>query len=309
MRGRLLCTLLRRTIKAQTERLRRVTPAVVRASRRRLAKLERPAALAAPRARCERVTVAGLPAERVTSPRASRERTVLMLHGGGYAVGNAALYRSLAARVSRAAASTVLVPDYRLAPEHPFPAALEDALAAWDWLADRHDPRATAIMGDSAGGGLAFALLGELRDRAATAPAAAVTIAPWTDLTHGGESLRTNAGSDAFLIPRLMPDVAAVYLGDADPTDARASPLLGRHHGLPPVLIQVSRSEVLHDDALRFAERADASGVEVRVERWAGMPHVFQMFAPLLPESEAAIGRIGAFLGEVWDRPAGAGRA
>ncbi len=307
VRGWLLSALLRRTVKSTNERLRRVTPAVVRASRRRLAKLERPVSLATPRARRERIAVAGMPAERVASPGASTKRTVLMLHGGGYAVGNAALYRALAARVSRATASTVLVPEYRLAPEHTFPAALEDAMAAWDWLAGRHDPRMTAIMGDSAGGGLALALLAQLRDQAEPLPAAAVTIAPWTDLTNSGESLRTNATSDAFLVPRLMSDVAAVYLGAADPTDPRASPLLGRHGGLPPTLIQVSSSEVLHDDAVRFAERAHASGVQVRPERWAGLPHGFQQFAPLLPESEAAIGRIGAFLRGVWEAPEGPG--
>jgi acetyl esterase/lipase len=301
LRARLLDAYLRRVVKARSAQLADVTPAVIRASRNRLAALEPLVQRLAPAASFDQLDADGVTCERVVA-RGARERcALLLLHGGAYAVGSPRLYRNLAARLSAAADCAVLVPQYRLAPEHPFPAALDDARTAWDWLEARNPPALTAIAGDSAGGGLALATLLGLRDAARRMPAAAVALAPWTDLTCSGASLHANARADAYLEPHLLPAVARAYLGDADPRDPGASPLLGRHDGLPPLLLQVSSTEILLDDTLRMARSAAESGVAVRAERWPAMAHVFQLFAPFLPEASRALERIGRFLREAWD--------
>jgi acetyl esterase/lipase len=247
---------------------------------------------------CTPVRAAGVPAEWVTAPGAG-DRVVLYLHGGGYVIGSINSHRDLGGRLSRAAGARVLVLDYRLAPEHPFPAAVDDALAAYRWLlAEGHAPQNIAIGGDSAGGGLTLATLLALRDAGETLPAAGICLSPWTDLAGTGESLRTKAEADPMVQWSRLAQYAAAYLGEQDARTPLASPLYADLRGLPPLLIQVGTAETLLDDASRVAARARSAGVDVTYEAWDDMIHVFQAFAALLPEGQQAIERIGAFVRE-----------
>ncbi|HTV90451.1 MAG TPA: alpha/beta hydrolase [Stellaceae bacterium] len=242
--------------------------------------------------------VGGIRALRVATA-ASRQaaRHVLYLHGGGYVTGDPALYRHLLWRFAEAAAARVVAIAYRLAPEHPFPAALDDATAAWHGMvAEGADPGRIAILGDSAGGGLTLALALRLRDEAAAQPAALAAMSPWTDLALTGPSLRGNAAADPMMNADDVPQLAASYLAGADPRHPYASPLYGDPTGLPPTLIQVGSDEILRDDAVRMAERMRAAGCVVELEVWRRMPHVFQAFAMVMPEARRAIARIGAFV-------------
>ena len=239
----------------------------------------------------------GVPAEWVAAAGARADRVLMYLHGGGYQLGSPAMLRNLVALLSAAASARVLGVGYRLAPEHPFPAALDDAVAASRWLlASGSDPAAIAIAGDSSGGGLALGTLVALRDAGDPLPAAAAVISPWTDLALTGESLRTRADVEVMLKPAGMPETAAAYLAGADPRHPRASPLYADLHGLPPILIHVGDAEVILDDSTRFAARAQAAGVDVTLEIWDEMPHVWHAFAGLLPEADEAVARLGAWL-------------
>lgn len=239
----------------------------------------------------------GVPAMRVSRRDAETDRHILFLHGGGYVTGSPALYRHILWRFAAAARARVAAIDYRLAPEHPFPAALDDAVAGWQGLlAEGGDPRRCAVMGDSAGGGLALALLLRLRDMSAPLPGAAVAISPWTDLAMTGTSLGRNATSDPMENPDDVPFLARCYLGEADPKTPYASPLYGDPRGLPSTLIQVGGDEILLDDSVRMAQRMQAAGCKVELEIWPRMPHVWHAFAPIMPEARRAIARIGAFV-------------
>ena len=241
----------------------------------------------------------GVPALRVAMPASRPDRHILYLHGGGYVSGSPELYRHLLWRFAAAAAARVAAIAYRLAPEHPFPAALDDAVAAWRGLLDEGgDPRRMVAMGDSAGGGLALALALRLRDRAEKLPAALVAMSPWTDLALTGQSLRRNADADPMMNADDAPSLAARYLAGADPREPYASPLYGDPRGLPPTLIQVGSDEILRDDSVRMAERMREAGCAVALEIWPRMPHVWQAFAPMMPEARRAILRIGAFVRE-----------
>jgi acetyl esterase/lipase len=241
----------------------------------------------------------GARAIRVSTPVSAPDRLVLYLHGGAYVAGSPALYRDFIWRVATASRSRVVVPDYRLAPEHPFPAALDDAVNAYRWLLHGGaSPQRIALMGDSAGGGLVLGALLRLRDEGAPLPGAAVALSPWTDLALTGESLRRNAGLDAIVDPAEMPRFAGYYLGGADPHTPYASPLYGDPTGLPPTLIQVSDEETLLDDSVRLAERMRAAGCDVSLEVWPRMPHVWQTWARVVPEARRALVRIGAFVQE-----------
>jgi epsilon-lactone hydrolase len=246
------------------------------------------------------VDAGGVPAEWVATPASRDDRHILYLHGGGFVIGSPSLYRHVTWRIAAAAQARLLVIDYRLAPEHPFPAALDDALAAYGWLlAQGADPRRIAVIGDSAGGGLVFSLLLRCRDEGRLPlPAAAVALSPWTDLALTGASLRQNARADPFIDALDMPLIAGWYLGGADPRHPYASPLYGDPGGLPPTLIQVGSDEVLCDDAARIAERMRAAGCEVALEIWPRMPHVWQLFAEVMPEARRAIADIGRFVRE-----------
>jgi acetyl esterase/lipase len=243
------------------------------------------------------LTVGGVPAVRVATPRSRDDRHVLYLHGGGYVCGSPAHYRDFIWRIADAAAARVLVIDYRLAPEHPFPAAVDDAVAAYRWLLSQGaDPRRMTIMGDSAGGGLTFATLLRLRDERVPLPAAAVALSPWTDLALTGETHRRNARSDPMLSPKHATTFAKHYLAGADSKHPYASPLYGDPRGLPPALIQVGSDEILRDDAERIADRLRIAACAVELEIWPRMPHVWHLFARILPESRQAIDRIGEFV-------------
>jgi acetyl esterase/lipase len=207
-------------------------------------------------------------------------------------------------RLSRTAAARALAIDYRLAPEHPFPAAVEDATAAYRWLLSGGvDPAGVVIAGDSAGGGLTVATLVALRDAGDPLPAAAVCLSPWVDMEGLGESMTAKADVDPMIQRGEILEMAQAYLGEADPRTPLAAPLYADLTGLSPMLIQVGTAEVLLDDSIRLAERARAAGVDVTLEPWDDMFHVWQAFALLLPEGQQAIDRIGEFVRERLTQP------
>jgi acetyl esterase/lipase len=243
------------------------------------------------------IDAGGVRAHRIVTPESRRDRHILFLHGGGYVAGSPSNYRHVTWRFASAARAVVIAPDYRLAPEHPFPAALDDALSAYRWLlASGEDPRRIALLGDSAGGGLVFALLLKLQADDVVPPAAVVALSPWTDLAQTGASLHLNARADPMINAESAWDFAACYLAGADPHTPYASPLYGDWRRAPPTLIHAGSDEVLRDDAVRMANRLRAAGCEVVLEIWPRMPHVWHAFAPILPEARRAIERIGEFL-------------
>ena len=245
----------------------------------------------------ESLSVNGVPAEWIAARGAAADRTVLYLHGGGYALGSIATHREIAARISAASGARCLVIAYRLGPEHRFPAAIDDAVSAYRWLLDAgYAPERLAIAGDSAGGGLTLATLLALRERKLPLPATGVCLSPWADLTQSGASMKTKVADDPMLSKEPLDMMAKFYLGDGDPKAPLASPVFADLRGLPPLLIQVGAAEVLLDDSTRLAERARAAGVAVELEVWPDMVHVFQAFAALVPEGQQAIERIGAHL-------------
>ncbi len=224
-------------------------------------------------------------------------RVILYLHGGGFSVGSPKSHRSLASRLALACGARVFVADYRLAPEHPFPAALEDSKRVYGALLDRGiEPSRLFVAGDSAGGSLTLATLLAVRDDGAPLPAAGVCISPSTDLARTGESMKSKAAEDPMLRQPTLDTSVELYLGDRDPKTPLASPLYAELAGLPPLLIHVGSREVLLSDAERFAERAKAAGVDVTLFVAEGMIHVWHAFAPLVPEATAAIGDIGKFV-------------
>jgi acetyl esterase/lipase len=244
----------------------------------------------------EPVDVDGIPGEWIATPTAKNGLTVLYLHGGGYVIGSINTHREVISRIARAAGARALAIDYRLAPEHPFPAAVEDATKAYRWLLKQGvPPEKIVVAGDSAGGGLTVATLLALRDAGDPLPAAAVCISPWTDLAITGESMVTKADVDPMIRPQDAKFGAARYHGTTDPTHPLVSPLYADLAGLPPLLIHVGTSEVLLSDATRLAERAKAAGVDVTLEEWEEMIHVWHFFAFMLPEGQQAIERIGEF--------------
>ena len=248
---------------------------------------------------CEPLDVDGVPGEWVAASNADPERIVYCLHGGGYTIGSIKSHREMVSRISRATAARALLVEYRLAPEHRFPAAVEDALTGYRWLiSNGADPAHTVIAGDSAGGGLTVATLVALRDAGNPLPAAAVCLSPWVDMECLGESMRTKADVDPWVQYEPLVKQAEMYLAGADPRHPLAAPLYADLSGLPPLLIQVGTSETLLDDSTRLAERATAAGVDVTLDVWDEMIHVFQLFAFMLPEGQQAIDRIGEFVRE-----------
>jgi len=247
------------------------------------------------------VDAGSVPAEWVSAPGSDPDRVVVYLHGGGYCIGSLATHRGLAGRLAAAAGARVLNVDYRLAPENPFPAAIEDAVAAYRWLLEEGTaPQRVAIGGDSAGGGLTAAPLLALRDEGVPLPASAAMLSPWADLTFSGETHRSLAELDPMVSEAGLRPMAAAYLGDVRPDHPWASPASADLSGLPPLLIQVGSAEVLLDDSRRLARNAEEADVPVTLEIWDDMIHVFQAFAPVLPEAQQGIDRIGAFLRDHW---------
>ncbi len=243
-----------------------------------------------------------IPMEWVVADGADLHRRILYMHGGSWISGSPAGYRAFLSRVSRAAGAAVLAVDYRLAPEHKFPAALEDCVQAYQWIR-QNCPTGPApivsayLMGDSAGGNLALATLLKVKDLKMPLPEAVVAISPATDFTCGSPSLVSRASVDPIINPAILPALIPVYLGEhTDPTNPYASPLFGDYQGMPPMLLQVGDAEVLLDDSKRLAKHADQQGCHVTVEVWDEMPHVFQGFAPFLPQATEAIANIGEFI-------------
>ncbi|CAN5782785.1 alpha/beta hydrolase fold domain-containing protein [soil metagenome] len=263
------------------------------------ARFERTAAFlgGAPDATCEAVDAGGVPAEWVSAPGCDPQRAVLYLHGGGYAIGSINTHRRLAYDISAASGARLLVIDYRLAPEHPFPAALEDATAAWRWLLQQDlAANRLAIAGDSAGGGLVIATLVKLRDDQIALPACSVAISPWVDLEGVGNSLTTRAAQDPMVQKEGLLWMAKMYLNGKDARTPLAAPLHADLKGLPPMLVQVGTAETLLDDATRIAEKLHADGVDVRLAVWPNMLHVFPLFAPILSEGRDGCREIGSFI-------------
>ena len=247
--------------------------------------------------KCEPITAGGVKAEWIVPPNAENDRVILYLHGGGYVMGSINTHRAMVARIARASNAKALALDYRLAPEHPFPAAVDDATAAYRWLlAEGYAPGKIVVSGDSAGGGLTLATLLALRDAGTPMPAAAVPISALSDMEGTGESFKTKAAKDPMVEFAGLNRMAKAYLGDADPKNPLASPLYGDYRGLPPMLIQVGEAEVLLDDSTRVAEKAKAAGVKVELEAWDDMIHVWHVFAKILPEGQQAIDKIGKYV-------------
>ena len=246
----------------------------------------------------ENIDVDGIPAAWVSTPEVAKDKVILYLHGGGYIGGSITSHKDLAQRISRVSKAKALLLDYRLAPEHPFPAALEDSTRAYNWLVDTEGylPQNIVIAGDSAGGGLTVATLVKLRDDGMALPAAAVCLSPWTDLALTGDSMKEKVHEDPFVTPDDLMFSASMYLGKTDLKNPYASPLYANLKDLPPLCIQVGTAELLLDDAIRLATRAKEAGVEVQLDIWEDMVHVFQAFAVLAPESQEGIEKIGEFI-------------
>jgi len=243
------------------------------------------------------IELGGVPTLKATTPQAAADAALLYFHGGAYVVGSATGYRALAAELGRAAGVITYSVDYRLAPEHVFPAAVDDAVAAYKAVLDQGiAPGRVVIAGDSAGGGLVVALLVALRDAGLPAPAAALTISPWVDLTCSGSTIATKAAVDPSLTPEGLVAMAGHYLAGGNTAQPLASPLFADLAGLPPLLIQVGSAEILLDDAIRLAGAAGAADVPVQLEVWPEVPHVWHAFAFMLPAGRAAIDQAGAFL-------------
>lgn len=245
----------------------------------------------------EVVDAGGRPADRLSFAKHGNDGVLFYLHGGGYVMGSPFTHRALAARLSVATGLNALSLDYRLAPEHLFPAAIEDAVAAYRWLVESGtSPDRIVIAGDSAGGGLTLATLLSLRDAGDPLPRAAVLISPWTDLAVTGDSIVTCQDADPMIDARELGAHVKNYLGDVDPKTPLASPLYADLAGLPPLLIHVGTAEVLLDDSTRLAERAKDAGVDVSLHVYDDMIHVFHYFAGMIPQGDEAIEEIGQFV-------------
>ncbi|HZZ53632.1 MAG TPA: alpha/beta hydrolase [Trebonia sp.] len=243
------------------------------------------------------VNAGGVPAHWLAAPGADAGRVLLFLHGGGFQMGSLRSDGELAARLARASGMRVLFPEYRLAPEHPFPAAIDDVRTAWRWLRTDQDltARSMAVAGDSAGGGLTIALLVAIRDAGEALPAAAALMTPTVDLTYSGASMTERAGQDPISTPALLRQFAADYLAGADPKTPLASPLFASLAGLPPLLVQAGTADLLFSDSERLAAAAAQAGVDVTLQIGQGLPHVYQTMVST-PEAAEATDRIGKFL-------------
>ena len=248
---------------------------------------------------CEPLSIDNIPAEWIVPAKASRRGVLLYLHGGGYCVGSIDTHRGMVSHIASESGTKALLIDYRLAPEHPFPAAVEDSTTAYKWLLSQGTASDDIIIaGDSAGGGLAVSTLISLKEKEIPLPAAAVLLSPWVDLAMTGDSITSKADIDPLVTKESLFEMAEAYLGETDGLVPLASPVYAALKGLPPMLIHVGTSEVLHDDAARLADLAVKSGVEVSLNVAEGMCHVWHYFTVMLPESIAAIKEIAVFMRE-----------
>ncbi|MGY6704877.1 alpha/beta hydrolase [Roseinatronobacter sp.] len=236
------------------------------------------------------------------------EPIMLYFHGGGYVMGSVRTHAALAAYLTRRTGFQTCLPEYRLAPEHPFPAAFEDALNVWNSLIARgHDPARIVLGGDSAGGGLALALLAHLCASGSPRSVCVFAFSPFTDLTLSGQSIRSNAASEILLPVQRLEQLRARVLQGAPADDPRISPLFGRFEGAPPVLLQVARSEILLDDSRRMAAHIRSFGTDVTLQEWGNLPHVWQYFHGWLPEARKALGDCAAFIRQQLPQPPSSG--
>ncbi|TWB98086.1 acetyl esterase/lipase [Bradyrhizobium macuxiense] len=246
---------------------------------------------------CQRVSAGGVDGEWLVPSDAPRDKAILYFHGGGFRIGSVASHRDLAGRIANASGCRVLSINYRLAPEHRFPAALDDALTAYQYLCDLGlRPADIAFAGDSAGGNLVLAAMLAARDRGLPLAAAGALMSPWTDLAATGASYKSRAEADPIHQRAMILALARNYLGkDGDVGDPLASPLYADLTGLPPLLVQVGDRETVRDDSTELVAKAKAVGVDVELQVWDGMIHVFQMF-PEIPQAREAIASLAAFL-------------
>ncbi len=241
----------------------------------------------------ESLEIEGIPCLKVSAPGAKPDRMVVHFHSGGYVMGSANAYREFAGRLSTAAKAPVILPDYRLAPEHPYPAAAEDGLAIYKWCIANHDPRSLLLSGDSAGGGLCMATLMNARDQGLPLPCGAIGIAPLLDLSGEGNS--ANIDTDPLIGRDLIVGMGSVYIGDLDPHEhPQASPLWGRHDGLPPIFLLASSTEALRDDAVRMAASIAESKGKVRLSLHDNLVHIWTFF-PFLDATREAMDEIANF--------------
>lgn len=246
----------------------------------------------------ESVKIEGIKAEWIDS-RHNPFPVVIFVHGGGYLFGSINTHRTLAAALAKEINGRVLLFNYRLAPEHHFPAALDDTLGIYQSLIKEIDPKQIILAGDSTGGGLVLSALMALRDKNLPLPAAGVCLSPWTDLACTGDTLLHPRAPDPLVISHLAPVAAKLYLGDADPKNPLASPIYGKFEGIPPLFIQAGSTELLLDDSTRVAEIAKNAGVEVTLDIWPSMFHGWQLCLPFIPESGQAIEKIATFISKI----------
>lgn len=247
------------------------------------------------------VKIGGVGAEWVDSPKARPDHAILYLHGGGYVMGSPATHRSLAGKLSETSQARVLVLDYRMAPEAPFPAAVDDAVAAYRWLLDQgFAPAKLAVSGDSGGGGLALATMVSLRDKDVALPKAAALFSPWVDMTGTSETITSRASVDPMVQKEGLLAMAGLYLNGQDNKSPLASPLFADLRGLPPMLIHVGDHETLLDDSRALDKRAKAAGVDSTLVVWEEMIHVWQLFYPMLPEGAQSLEGMGEYLRGKW---------
>ncbi len=244
------------------------------------------------------VVVGHVPCIKVTAPGASTDRLIVHFHSGGYVMGSAHAYREFAGRLSKATGAPVLLPDYRLAPEHPYPAAVDDAMAVYRALIVDRKPANIILSGDSAGGGLCMATLLAIRDQGLPNPAGGIGISPLLDLAGEGDS--ANIPSDPLINRDLIVNMGKVYIGEIDPHEPLASPLWGQHGGLPPIYLTASASEALYDDAVRMARSIAAAKGTVQLSVVEGYVHIWTFF-PFLAASATILAEIGAFAYARWD--------
>jgi acetyl esterase/lipase len=244
-----------------------------------------------------REDLGGMYAEWLVPSGAVGDEVILYLHGGAYTAGSCASHRNAVSHIARAAGIRLLLPEYRLAPEHPFPAALEDGLAAWRWLLERGmRPEKVILAGDSAGGGLALAVMVAARDEGLPLPGAASLISAWTDLAATGGSLKSRNDKDPWFDADEIAPMARNYHQETDPKNPLVSPLYAALDGLPPLMLQVGDHEVLLSDTTRVAEKAREAGVDVTLRVWPGMWHVWHFFVGRMPEAKQAILEMAAFI-------------
>jgi acetyl esterase/lipase len=228
---------------------------------------------------------------------ASQDRVLLYLHGGGYIVGSPITHRNITMRLARYANCRVLAINYRKAPHYPYPYPQEDALMSYQWLLEQgFAPERIMLAGDSAGGHLTLSTLLSIRDKGLPMPSGAVCLSPWTDLSGSGDSIRQNQGRDTMIPARRIAHAARHFANGMPLDDARVSPLHAELHGLPPLMIHVGDQEVLLHDSTRLAEKARAQGVDVTLRVWRNAPHVFQLFAGLVPQSNWSLKEIALFM-------------